>query len=658
VSKVSVHQRKARDFIQREDWGNALVELERMLEADRNNPTLQNQVGDVYLRKEDVARACEHFEQAIDLYAQVGLHNNAVALCKKVMRLRPGRIEMRYRLARLRLDQGFRGEAAAFFAITSSTFPMTTNMRRGLEANCREIVELMPEEAPLGKILEKLEGLQCYVAAHEIVRKLSQRAADSGDEAAARRYTEKLRSLRILVERKRPARSARRRSAPGGPPSSAAESNRNPCIRSILHPRRITPATDSTPAQPGIRTVAPQPAAAQSPEPAARIDLDGLLGCRTRAVRAAGRRPKGPRSGGGEPEFWTRCSRVPGCLCRGRIAVHRDAPTTAHVDLSADGTIDLAAGRHHRSLRQRRASILDARGIVACRERRIRSISDAGATNRCSTAYAFEPPGIARRRAARGRRPQRASGRNGFPRRSYWNDVAAAGCAERSRRTPLRTAPAGMAAAFADLAFDLGTPRDRRPAPPQAASAMATASCGRRPPRRGFAEPQRNPQRGRFSTRLGERMHRNGVKHAPNSDAGAPGGVRRRCHPDTDPRCRGAVRGPRRRRARCRALDGRAALGTRLDSQPAGVGNVLIVPQARFERRIAHGARIGGSTASASRDCARASTATVRHARPGRGVLRDVVCIMRRLAEFDGCGALPGSRGFQSYEMLAALLAC
>ena len=108
MSKVSVHQRKARDFIQREDWGNALVELERLLEGDSNNPTLHNQVGDVYLRKDEVGRACEHFERAIDLYAEVGLHNNAVALCKKVMRLRPGRFEMRYRLARLRLDQGFR----------------------------------------------------------------------------------------------------------------------------------------------------------------------------------------------------------------------------------------------------------------------------------------------------------------------------------------------------------------------------------------------------------------------------------------------------------------------------------------------------------------------------------------------------------------------
>jgi tetratricopeptide (TPR) repeat protein len=201
LSKLSVHQRKARDFIQREDWGNAVVELERMLGADAQNPTLHNQIGDVYLRKDEVGRACEHFEQAIDLYATVGLHNNAVALCKKIQRLRPGRIEVRYRLAKLRLEQGFRSDAAASFREYLEHVGQSGAGGEELEQRCREIVELMPDDAPIGLVLEKLEGAQRFVAAFEIVRTLAQRAADAGDDAAAKRYGEKMRSLRVLVER-------------------------------------------------------------------------------------------------------------------------------------------------------------------------------------------------------------------------------------------------------------------------------------------------------------------------------------------------------------------------------------------------------------------------------------------------------------------------
>jgi len=201
LSKLSVHQRKARDFIQREDWGNALVELERMLGADAQNPTLHNQIGDVYLRKDEIGRACEHFERAIDLYAIVGLHNNAVALCKKIQRLRPARVEVRYRLAKLRLEQGFRSDAAASFQEYLEHVGQTGASPEELEQRCREIVELMPDEAPIGLVLEQLEGAQRFVAAFEIVRGLAQRAADAGDDAAAKRYGEKMRSLRVLVER-------------------------------------------------------------------------------------------------------------------------------------------------------------------------------------------------------------------------------------------------------------------------------------------------------------------------------------------------------------------------------------------------------------------------------------------------------------------------
>ena len=66
--------------MQRADWDSALAEMRQALSLDANNPTTHNQMGDLYLRKEDVGKACEHFEEAIDLYAQLGLHNNAVAL--------------------------------------------------------------------------------------------------------------------------------------------------------------------------------------------------------------------------------------------------------------------------------------------------------------------------------------------------------------------------------------------------------------------------------------------------------------------------------------------------------------------------------------------------------------------------------------------------
>jgi len=203
VNKATGFQRRARDFAQRENWDAALAELRQAIAADASNPMLHNQMGDLCLRKEEVPQACEHFEKAIDLYAALGLYANAVALCRKVMRLAPSRLEVRYRLARLRHEQGLQTETTAALA---DYLELLQGRREGdtriLEERCREIAEQFPEAAPIGKILEKLEEARAFACAFEIVQRFAQRAADAGDDEAARRYTTKMRSLRVLVEKR------------------------------------------------------------------------------------------------------------------------------------------------------------------------------------------------------------------------------------------------------------------------------------------------------------------------------------------------------------------------------------------------------------------------------------------------------------------------
>ena len=201
MSKASTYQRRARDFAQREDWDGALAELHRAVAGDANNPMLHNQMGDLFLRKEDVSQACACFETAIDLYSDLGLHNNAVALCRKVIRLCPSRLEVRLRLARLRVDQELWSEATASFADYVEQLPAQNDAAvRALEERCREILESFPQAAPIAKILEKLEEARAFAAAFDIVQRLAQRAADAGDDETARRYTTKMRSLQVLVE--------------------------------------------------------------------------------------------------------------------------------------------------------------------------------------------------------------------------------------------------------------------------------------------------------------------------------------------------------------------------------------------------------------------------------------------------------------------------
>ncbi|HET7599711.1 MAG TPA: tetratricopeptide repeat protein, partial [Gemmatimonadales bacterium] len=97
----------ARKFEQKEDWRKAIeVYLKAIQQSESGKDatpdlSLYNRVGDLYLKVADTASAVRHYERAVDLYADQGFFNNAIALCGKILRVNPGRTQTYLRLAQL-----------------------------------------------------------------------------------------------------------------------------------------------------------------------------------------------------------------------------------------------------------------------------------------------------------------------------------------------------------------------------------------------------------------------------------------------------------------------------------------------------------------------------------------------------------------------------
>jgi tetratricopeptide (TPR) repeat protein len=97
----------ARKFEQKEDWRRAIeVYLKAIQQIESGQETspdlsLYNRVGDLYLRTNDTAAAVRSYERAVDLYADQGFFNNAIALCGKILRVNPGRTQTYLKLAQL-----------------------------------------------------------------------------------------------------------------------------------------------------------------------------------------------------------------------------------------------------------------------------------------------------------------------------------------------------------------------------------------------------------------------------------------------------------------------------------------------------------------------------------------------------------------------------
>ena len=93
--KVEELKEKARRHEMKEEWQKAFDLYSTALQAhDEDEPpdiTLYNRVGDIQTRLGQINGAVEQYETAIQLYLEAELPNNAIAICKKVIRNLPDR---------------------------------------------------------------------------------------------------------------------------------------------------------------------------------------------------------------------------------------------------------------------------------------------------------------------------------------------------------------------------------------------------------------------------------------------------------------------------------------------------------------------------------------------------------------------------------------
>jgi tetratricopeptide (TPR) repeat protein len=104
-------KKQARQHEQNEAWEKALQLYRRALDETEVGAepeiSLFNRVADLELRLGNVEAAIEQYERAIDLYLESDLPNNAIAICRKILRNVPGRAETFLRMGEIRANQGF-----------------------------------------------------------------------------------------------------------------------------------------------------------------------------------------------------------------------------------------------------------------------------------------------------------------------------------------------------------------------------------------------------------------------------------------------------------------------------------------------------------------------------------------------------------------------
>jgi tetratricopeptide (TPR) repeat protein len=185
LSKLSQLKQKAYQAGKNRNWDEAITVYEKILELEKNNPTVINELGDLCLKAGATARAVKHFLSAASKYRKTGLLNNSVAIYKKILRHDDANLHAHWYLAETRASQGLtvEGEDHATKFLASSD-KLSADLKEIYFKRCVQLFELYPGSPPIlealvqifrmwGKPLEEGRAL-CLLACTRY---------DAGDEA-------------------------------------------------------------------------------------------------------------------------------------------------------------------------------------------------------------------------------------------------------------------------------------------------------------------------------------------------------------------------------------------------------------------------------------------------------------------------------------------
>ena len=163
MSKLEQLKEKAKGLEAKEPKRAVEIWLEVLNNQDETNPDLSiyNRIGDLYIKLKDPGLAADYYDQAVDKYAELGFHNNAIAMCNKVLRNAPARQTTYLKLAKLYAAKGFMSEAKQNFVEYAERMQKVGKIEHAFAA-LKEFTDISPESASLREMLS--EHLKMYGA--------------------------------------------------------------------------------------------------------------------------------------------------------------------------------------------------------------------------------------------------------------------------------------------------------------------------------------------------------------------------------------------------------------------------------------------------------------------------------------------------------------
>ncbi|HEX2779860.1 MAG TPA: tetratricopeptide repeat protein [Gemmatimonadaceae bacterium] len=208
MSNVAKLKKKAAELEQKKQFDKALTVYVELLEQiggqeEDADVALYNRVGDLMVRQGQVSEAVEYYEKAVDLYAEGGFFNNAIALCNKILRTSPGRASIYYKLGRISAKKGFASDAKQNYLEYADRMQKQGKLDEAFRA-LKEFADLCPDQDDIRLMLaEQLAKKQRNGEALEQLQVLYEKFEQEGRQAEARATLDRMKAIDPAAEPKK-----------------------------------------------------------------------------------------------------------------------------------------------------------------------------------------------------------------------------------------------------------------------------------------------------------------------------------------------------------------------------------------------------------------------------------------------------------------------
>lgn len=200
MSNIAKLKKKATELEQKKQFEKALQLYVQLLDEagrDLDDADLQlyNRVGDLFMRQGNPTDALNYYEKAVDVYAERGFLNNAIALCSKILRQSPGRTTVYYKLGRISANKGFKSDAKKNFLEYADRMQKAGQRDEAFRA-LKEFADLCPDQDDIRLMLaEMLSKENRQSEALDQLQTLYEKLEGEGRGAEARATLDRMKAI-------------------------------------------------------------------------------------------------------------------------------------------------------------------------------------------------------------------------------------------------------------------------------------------------------------------------------------------------------------------------------------------------------------------------------------------------------------------------------